>query len=176
MDIEIRRATPDDAEAIAEVHVASWRTTYEGIVDPAIIDSLSVSERAESWRQRLMSTEASAPDILVALTRETGIVGFVSGGAIRDPVPGFDGELYAIYLLEGAQREGIGRALVRHWAIAALERGLRSAVVRVLADNPACKFYERLGAIHLRDGEHVVGGKSYPERLYGWKDLRPLAS
>jgi hypothetical protein len=30
--VSIRAATPDDAVAIAHVHVESWRTTYEGIV------------------------------------------------------------------------------------------------------------------------------------------------
>ena len=60
-------------------------------------------------------------------------MGFVSGGMIRRPVPDFDGELLAIYLLDSVQRGGIGRRLVHEWAGRALRRGLRAAVVRVLA-------------------------------------------
>jgi GNAT superfamily N-acetyltransferase len=78
----------------------------------------------------------AARDILVATTEE-GVVGFLSGGLIREPVPGYVAEIHAIYLLEAVQRAGIGRRLVREWATLALARGLRAAVVRVLAANPA---------------------------------------
>jgi hypothetical protein len=64
---------------------------------------------------------------------------------------------------------------VREWAVLALGRGWHSAVVRVLAANPACFFYERLGAEHLRDTQHVIAGRSYPDRWYGWRDLHDLA-
>jgi hypothetical protein len=45
------------------------------------------------------------------------IVGFVSGGAIREPVQTYDAELYAIYLLEQEsrrkERQGVGTALLK---------------------------------------------------------------
>lgn len=176
LSITIRRAVPDDAAAIAEIHVASWRTTYPGIVDQAYIDALSVSERATAWTQRLAAGHPSAPDILVATVLHQGVVGFVSGGLIREPFPGFDAELHAIYLQEPFQHAGVGRRLTRAWAARALERGLSAAVVRVLAGNPVCLFYERLGADHLRDTHLVIGGKSYPERWYGWRSLLDLTA
>lgn len=161
--IAIRRAVPGDAVAIAEVHVASWRTTYRGIVDQAYIDALSVAERADAWTQYLSADVPNAPDILVALDADGRTVGFISGGLIREPVAGFDAELHAIYLLEPFQHAGVGRRLVREWATFTLARGLRAAVVCVLAANPARLFYERLGAERLRDAQHVIGGTSYPE-------------
>lgn len=172
----IRRATLDDAGAIAEVHVASWRTTYPGIVDQSYIDALSVTDRAAAWTRRLTANDDTAPDIFVATSRQRAIVGFVSGGAIRDPFLDFDAELHAIYLLESAQRSGIGRCLMREWAKVALGRGRRAAVVRVLARNPACRFYERLGAELLRDSQLMIGGQPYPERWYGWRDLLDLTA
>ncbi|MGH7618845.1 MAG: GNAT family N-acetyltransferase, partial [Gemmatimonadaceae bacterium] len=172
--ITIRRATPDDAPAIAEVHVASWRTTYPGIVDQAYIDGLSVSERAAAWTRRLSANDQSAPDVFVATAPEQGIVGFVSGGLIRKPYLDFDAELYAIYLLQSMQRAGVGRRLAQQWAAVAVSRGMRAAIVRVLAANRACAFYERLGAELLRDAQLMIGGKPYPERWYGWRDLLEL--
>lgn len=170
----IRRALPADATAIAEVHVAAWRTTYPGIVDQAYIDSMSVSERAATWLQRLSADGAAGPDILVATAGDGRVVGFVSGGPIREPLEEFDAELHAIYLLESFQRAGLGRRLVREWAALAHARGFRAAVVRVLAANPARLFYERLGGELLRETELVIGGTSYPERWYGWHSLRDL--
>jgi GNAT superfamily N-acetyltransferase len=166
----IRRARPGDARAIAEVHVASWRSTYPGIVDQAYIDTLSVGERAANWERRLIDPPNPAPDILVAASAGS-IVGFASGGPIRAPRAGFDAELYAIYLLKNAQGAGIGRALFRAWAQMAIDRGFRAAIVRVLSANPACAFYERLGARFLESGELTIGGKPYAESWYGWTDL-----
>lgn len=68
--VSIRHATLDDATAIAEVHVASWRTTYRGIVDQAYIDTLSVAERATAWAQRLSADVDDGPDVLVAVAAD----------------------------------------------------------------------------------------------------------
>ena len=108
--VTIRPAVFDDATAIAEVHVGSWRTTYPGIVDQAYIDSLSVPERAAAWGRRLSADADMSPDVLVAVDADGDVVGFVSGGAIRDPIAGFNAELYAIYLLDSVQQKGVGTA------------------------------------------------------------------
>ena len=167
--IVIRRATVDDGTAIARVQVESWRTTYRGIVDQQYIDRLSVDERAQSWTQRLAAEER--PDVFVDLDENGAIVGFISGGRVRVDLAAFDAELYAIYLLERAQRHGRGRQLVTALANALVETGLSAMMVRVLAENPACRFYERLGGRLVQEGELQIGERSYPERWYGWDDL-----
>ena len=172
----IRRGTVDDADALAAVHIASWRTTYPGIVDQQYIDSLTVEGRADAWRRRLSDDSQAAMDIFVAELPDRGIVGFASGGRIRQPEPGFDAELYAIYLLADVQRAGVGRQLVRAWAGSAIEHGFQSAVVRVLAANPACGFYEHLGARRIKEAQLPIGAKEYPEVWYAWADLNVLAA
>ena len=57
-----------------------------------------------------------------------------------------------------------------------MARGFHAAIVRVLAANPACQFYERLGARRLTEGSLDLGGQPYPELWYGWDDLRELAA
>jgi hypothetical protein len=39
---QIRVATPDDAPALAVMHVDSWRETYAGILPDKILSSLSI--------------------------------------------------------------------------------------------------------------------------------------
>jgi GNAT superfamily N-acetyltransferase len=170
----IRRAGLADAAAIAAVHVASWRTTYPGIVAQDYIDRLSVDERTASWEARFRGDAENTRDTIVAET-DGRIVGFASGGWIREPAPGFDAELYAIYLVKEAQGKGLGRRLVAEWASMALARGFESAVVRVLAANPACAFYERLGARRIKGATLKIDGLPYPEIWYGWDDLSLLA-
>ena len=170
----IRVAEVRDAPAIASVLVASWRTTYPGIVAQSYIDKLDVAERTTAWERRLSLDASASPDTMVAETASGAVIGFVSGGPLRTPHPGFDAELYAIYLLREVQGQGLGRRLATHWARRAVARGFDAAIVRVLTGNPACKFYERLGARRLKEGSLEIGGQPYPEVWYGWADLHEL--
>jgi ribosomal protein S18 acetylase RimI-like enzyme len=165
-----------DAAAIAAVHVASWQTTYPGIVAQSYIDGLSIDERRLVWERRLRGNAGPVSDVVLAETASGIVVGFASGGQIREPHPGFDAELHAIYILKHAQRRGLGRGLVAEWARLAVARGLRSAVVRVLAANPACEFYQRLGARRIKEANLEIAGQPYAEVWYGWDDLRTLAA
>ena len=54
---------------------------------------------------------------------------------------GFAGELYALYVLEGAQRQGHGRALVRTVAGALHEMELPDMIVWVLRDNAGARHF-----------------------------------
>jgi L-amino acid N-acyltransferase YncA len=163
---QIRAARTQDARAIAHVHVESWRTTYAGIVPETYLANLKEADREASWREWLTMDV----DVFVAEI-EGEVVGFVSGGAIREPVDGFDAELFAVYLLQSAQRRGIGSALLRRLALSLMARGFKSMVAWVLEDNVSGRFYEQSGAVQVRGKEMEVGGVMLPVVAYGWGDL-----
>lgn len=105
----VRTAKEQDASAISHVHVQSWLTTYSGIVPDDYLASLNEAERILLWRDWLTR------DILVYVAEQDGeVVGFVSGGQIREPLQGCDAELFAIYLLDRAQGQGLGTACWIH--------------------------------------------------------------
>jgi len=165
----IRVATLQDARAIARVHVESWRTTYAGIVPAEYLASLDVGQREVSWREWLPL------DIDVFVAEVDGeVVGFVGGGAIREPVEGFDAELFAIYLLRDAQRRGIGMALLKRLAGSLKARGYRSMMAWVLEDNSSGEFYSRSGGVRVASKEMEVGGVMLPVVAYGWGDLEGI--
>ena len=170
----IRPAEPADTHAIATVQVATWRTTYAGIVAQESIDRLTVADREVAIGRALRREIEFPPEAFVA-TRSGHVLGYISGGASREPVEGFDAELYAIYLLEAEQRVGLGRALVRRLAARLDELGYRAMMVRVLTGNPACRFYERLGVELIAEGFHTLDQIPYPERVYGYRELSRLA-
>ena len=105
--IRIREAKLDDAGAIARVHVASWRTTYTGLVTNAYLAGIDVREREGRWRSIL--DPASQTFTLVAETEEGELVGFAGDGPERTDDKVYRGELQALYLLESYQRRGIGQ-------------------------------------------------------------------
>jgi ribosomal protein S18 acetylase RimI-like enzyme len=167
-----RSARLSDAESIGAVQVASWRSTYRGIVPDDYLDAMTVEDHAGRWG-RLLARPGSL-ELTFVVEEEGRVVGFAMGGTEREGDRRYAGELYAIYLLPDARRRGHGRALAEAVSEALLERGLRSMLVWVLRDNlGARRFYERLGGVYVREHELDFGaGFTLPEVSYGWADLR----
>jgi GNAT superfamily N-acetyltransferase len=163
--MNIRPAIPEDAHAIAHIHVASWQATYPGLVPQHYIDALDANEFTERWRDRLLNDMAVS--ICVAEI-DDALIGFASGGPIRKPIAHCDGELYAIYLLPSMQRKGAGRALVRHIESELRKQGRSHILAWVLRDNPATSFYQRLGGKVVAEDIVEIGGAHLPELAYAW--------
>lgn len=170
MCVLIRRAGVEDAAGIALVQVESWRTTYAGIVPDSFLSELSVAGQTPGWADRLASPEMIA---FVAVHHE-GVVGFIAGGAIRQPVLTCDSEVYALYLLLSAQRQGIGRTLVSALASALLQNGFQSAAVLVLKKNPSLPFYFHLAATQVAEQEIEIAGAMLTELVLYWPSLKVL--
>ncbi len=45
----VRDATPEDALAVARVHVRSWQAGYPGLIDDGFLDRLRPKDRAERY-------------------------------------------------------------------------------------------------------------------------------
>jgi ribosomal protein S18 acetylase RimI-like enzyme len=128
----IRVATVDDARAIAEVHVASWRAGYRGLVADEVLDGLSVDQRAELWNGILADGET-----VVLIARGDPVAGFI---AFKPDT----GAIGALYVDPSRFRRGVGTALLT----AAHERmqDTPEVVLWVLEGNDAARaFYERHG-------------------------------
>ena len=166
--VEIRLATIEDAGAIARTHVASWKATYPGIVPQDHLDSLNVEESAGRWQSRLIAPS----DVVIYVTDCGGtICGFASGGLARAEIPGFSGELYAIYVSPEAHSRGIGSRLFSATVKSLQHSGHGSMYVWVLEENPSRRFYERMGGSQITTAEIEIGGKTLTEVSYGWPDL-----
>lgn len=101
----IRLATQHDVLPIAQVHVQSWRESYQNIIKPEILDKLSVEQRATLWRSVL---EWENRRVFV-YEENAQVLGFA---AFNFPVDAPISELRALYLLQNIQGRGIGRDLV----------------------------------------------------------------
>jgi len=169
----IRAAEPDDARAIAAVHVASWRATYHGLLPDDFLAGLALAPREAQWARAL----AAPPDergVWVATDDTGAVLGFASGGPERGGDAAYPGELYALYLLPEAQGRGRGRRLFGAVAADLARRGFPALLLWVLDGNPACRFYAHLGGYPLRSQPFTIGGVTRTELAYGWTDLGPL--
>jgi L-amino acid N-acyltransferase YncA len=167
----IRLATEQDAGPISHVHVESWRATYKGIVPDPYLAGLDETDGTDRWREWI----GSGTPVFVAL-QEGVVVGFASGGPMRDPFDGFDAELFTIYLLQHVQRRGIGTALLRKLASRLDHDGFKKMAAWVLEDNASSSFYQRSGALRVASKEIEIGGVFLPVVAYGWPSLRTIMS
>jgi ribosomal protein S18 acetylase RimI-like enzyme len=96
--LTVRAATLADARAIAEVHVASWRAGYRGLVPEAVLAALSVDQRETQWETILQDGRTT-----VLVTDD--IAGFVA----FEPDTR---EIRALYVDPARFRTGVGSALL----------------------------------------------------------------
>lgn len=155
----IRKAQLEDAEAIARIHVASWRVAYTGIISSEFLSALSEAERLRGWRQRL----ADGQTVILVAQEAGSTVGWVSGGRSRDEDGNDVSEVYAIYLQAEYWRRGIGRKLMAE--MEGLLPRCTSITLWVLAENlGAIRFYDKIG--YSPDGAEKsiqLGGQTFTE-------------
>ncbi|WP_377891176.1 GNAT family N-acetyltransferase [Alkalihalobacillus sp. R86527] len=165
--MKIRKAVVEDSTDIARVHVNSWRTTYQGIVPSLFLDSLDMKVREARWKKGLEAGNS----IFVAVNDKNEIVGFANGGKNRSEDLPYDGELYAIYLLESAHRKGAGKKLLCNVAQELKNDGCHSMLVWVLNGNPADQFYLHFNPTVVTEKDISIGGEILLETAYGWSEI-----
>ena len=140
----VREAKIADAPAIARVNLDTWRTAYRQIIPADYFAQLSYEKGESRWQETLKNVKNTGDFVCVAENDSGQIVGFAAGGCERTGKYVYECELFAIYILDEYQRQGIGRQLVRTVATKLAELSLNSMLVWVLGDNSAYRFYEFL--------------------------------
>jgi GNAT superfamily N-acetyltransferase len=150
--VTIRLARPEDALAIAEIHVASWRAVYPGIVPQEILDGLSIDRRAASWSRVLAEPGERRTWVACRDGRPIGFAGTEPLGsdadtpAEREQLEGRPAELKTVYLVPDAIGAGIGRRLFGRAIDDLVERGYSPLILWVFTANVrARRFYEAAG-------------------------------
>jgi GNAT superfamily N-acetyltransferase len=174
--VAVRRATPNDVEAVTRVHIATWRSAYKGIVPQAYLDEMDTPEnlarRHDNWQYVAQNPNV---DFFVA-EDATGVIGFASGGKCRNQQPEFaayDGELFALYLLPQHHGQGIGRKLVNAVAQTLRDANYQKMLIWVLKDNlPSRAFYERIGGQYVTELSFDMAGTTLLEVGYGYDLVR----
>jgi len=161
---KIRDARAEDINALAALHVKTWRETYWTTLSPPIYEI-----RLRQWQQLFKENDGSW-FCLVVENKNGDLVGFAKGNAYKhSDLPEFSGELNKIYLLRQYQRVGLGRRLIAEVARRFLLQGISNMVLFGTPSNPSCKFHDAMG------GEKLLGKNDEFHGGYCWRDLRELA-
>ncbi|MEU5550889.1 GNAT family N-acetyltransferase [Micromonospora sp. NPDC047793] len=162
----IRREEPEDAEAIARVHVSGWQAGYAGIMPDEVLGRLN----PVAWAQRrraLGTADPEHPFTTLLAEVDGALAGFTTFGPYRnnqdrgDLDPAY-GEVVALYVAPAHWGDGTAPALFTAAHDGLREHGWSEYRVWVLADNHrARRFYQRAGL--SPDGEE----STYPVPLSG---------
>ena len=173
MVIQYHEARANDAEGIALLHAKSWQSTYRGILRDEFLDNDAVQNRRMHWQERLTSPEKNQ---FVLLAEEGEFTkGFVCVIAKADAQWG--ALLDNLHVRPEIKGHGIGTSLLYKagaWLQANFpQSGLHLWVFE--ANDPARRFYERLGATNQhREVEEVTGGGTAPSLRYVWARVERL--
>ena len=140
----IRAAVLDDAEAIAAVNAAAWKSAFAGVVSD---EYLSSYDGAPQRRREDLFT--ASPGAVQLVAEDDGhVVGWAMGHPCEDGDcdPGIVYEVRACYVAPTHWRSGTGRCLMQH-LLAGLDRDQWQEVVLWTPrdTSPTRAFYAALG-------------------------------
>lgn len=122
--IELRAATPDDAEAIGCVYVRAWQAGYRGLLPQQFLDAVRPAAALDTSK-------------ITVATVDNVVRGYVMLGP---------GQLEAIHVDPDAWGTGVGRKLLAYAREALKAQGHREAFLYVIDGNTrAERFYESDG-------------------------------
>ena len=163
----VRSARAGDADHLARVQVASWRSCFAGIVPAPLLGELTGEEAAAAWRDRWRDAIASPPTsrhrVLTAVSGSAvrEVVGFASAGPATDADrwPGTDAEIYEFRVSPERTGQGHGSRLLHAAADSLVSDGFHTVSIWALeADTVLRRFLESAGwAADGARGELDVG-------------------
>lgn len=169
MDALVRRAVPQDGEAIARVHIEGWQAAYRGQLPDRFLNQLSdeFERRSQFWTTHIANPPSLRHEVWVAEV-EGQVQGFMALGPARDAASDSIGELYAIYVHPTRWQQGLGRAMLTRATDRLASLRYSTAMLWVLDSNARTRrFYERAG--------WTAAGRTKTETLPDGVELREVS-
>jgi GNAT superfamily N-acetyltransferase len=147
--LNVRPLRAGDADIVAQIHAASWRDAYRGMLSDTYLDGDLVGERRAVWHSRLQG-----PQLGLLALHESKPVGFA-------------------FVLPGHRGAGVGTRLLHELSGQAPRGGIH---LWVYAQNARARaYYERLGAQELeQEAADTPDGGKVLACLYAWPDVAVL--
>ena len=163
-NIIIRNAKMEDIESIARIKVDGWKTTYAGIIDNEILDSMSVDTEINSY------TNKYSLDNIFVVESNNQVLAFCRvydyDESPYDDME-IDCEIREIYVRPDIKRMGIGSKLFNYVLNYFKNKGKNKLYLGVFKDNfNSRKFYEKMGGTLGKEDYLEIRGKSYPVVSY----------
>ena len=145
-DLQIRKADPADAAAIAVIHRSARRAAL-----PYLPGLHAPDEVLAFFRDRVLAR----CEVGVAMDGNATVVGFYALS---------EGWIEHLYVAPSHQGRGVGSRLLRH----AMGRGPALQLWTFQRNAPARRFYERHGFVAVKETDGLGNEEKEPDVLYAW--------
>lgn len=142
-----RLASPADARAIAELHLASWRSAYAPFLKPGVLEALELEPHIVEWRRRV-----GVPEVRIDLEEAAGgLIAFCAHGPSGDEDAKARPEVRTweiknLHVRPDLRRTGSGGRLFDLSVAHARRVGASSLTLWVVEKNQTARaFYEKKG-------------------------------
>jgi len=164
LTIDIRKAEPGDAAAIAGVHHDAWNGAYRGIIPHGALNRMISRRGVEWWRNAI---HRAANVLVVEIGGE--VAGYATLGRNRARKLPQQGEIYELYLRPEYQGIGLGSRLFAAARAQLKANGLKGVVVWALEENAgALSFYWGLGGRDVAEGVEIFDQKALRKVAFVW--------
>ena len=159
--MKIRQATKTDFQAIAAIHIESWKDSYSDILPAKFLNSQINSDIIAHWNE----VEIHRKDVIL-VAEEDSMIGFIAVWC--RPIPFIDN----LHVRPSMRCKKVGSALMRAVAKELITRGQKTAYLWVFESNQkAIRFYDRLGGVQKGQAMKTVFGYDVLSRKIEWEDL-----
>ena len=162
--VEFRVARAEDVPAVADVKVASWRSTYSDLIEADVLKPFLEPDRQRASLQHAIAD----PNTVLIVAEEGGLI--IAFGIGEAP----SGYIDSLHVSPGHRGDGVGRRLLGRLARALLELGCTELTLHVVSSNlRARQFYERLEA-EFTGTAPASWASEVHEAHYLWRELHQL--
>lgn len=161
---DIRRAYPEDAGDIAEVHAKSWQSAYSGIIPYSALSRM-INRRGPAWWE----TAIRRKTVVLVAELDDQIAGYATIGPNRVSTFPFEGEIYELYLKPEFQGIGLGARLFADARQQLKRSDCQGSVLWVLKDNEsAVSFYRNAGGRAIATGSEHFDNTKLEKLAFAW--------
>lgn len=140
----VRLARTSDVDDVARVQVAAWRSAYDTVLPPDVLDALDANDIAFEWGRALL--QPGPHRLLVATAADGALVGAAAIGPASDPDAVGAGEISLLVVDPDRWGQGHGSRLLQASVDHLIAGGHREAITWVpLADEPRRAFLQSAG-------------------------------
>ena len=164
----LRAATAEDASAVAELHVASWRSAYRDVLSGEYLADAAEGDRQAYWQGRLSTPHHGQRVDLLVLANQ--VVGFSCVLVGHDAVLG--SFLHNLHIAPALVGRGLGSVLMGAVRQHCLSTAPQDPVFLwvVSSNQRAQHFYAKLGAAYVGQTQwQPPGGGSALLYRMGWR-------
>ena len=169
MKLEIKKVSEEEAETIIDINKRTWKTTFDGIIEDAVLEKLQTKtkERIESAKRGIREKNN-----VYGIYVNNKLVGYASYGPARDEKYKGSCEIYTCYILKEYQSLHLGRKVVIKILEDFIKEGYKTMITKCLIQNPSNRFHKSIGGEVVEQTDTILMGEKFIDNVYYHKDIK----